>query len=172
MQNWSAALLAGSLQLLLAQLFLRRHDGLLAKCIRRWPFKPLFTRSLKLDSRLIPAFVHHSHRRHSGAQRHWDVLRSHVLEQGRAKRSRESQHNKGETSRETLRKTVHQHVRYHKESQADDLQYFLTSFKKSQAHVHMHMHMHMHLPTPCPNPSPTILTVRIAPTHGVQLRAR
>ena len=74
MENWTAALVAGALQLLLAQLFLRRHDGLLAKC--KWPFKPLFTRCLKLDSRLIPALVHHSHRRHSGAQRHWDVRRS------------------------------------------------------------------------------------------------
>jgi len=34
MQNWAAALLAGALQLLLAQLLLRRHDGLLGKCIR------------------------------------------------------------------------------------------------------------------------------------------
>ena len=71
------------------------------------------------------------------------MLRSHVLEQGRAKRSREAQCNKGYL--QTLRKTVHQHVRYHRESQADDLQYFLTSFKESQAHMHMHMHMHLHL---------------------------
>ena len=130
MQNWAVALIAGSLQLLLAQLILRRH-GLLAKCIRRaWSFRrPRFTckRSLKLWLRHS---LRHSHARadlqmrtntaSSGAQRHWDVLRSHVFEQAHAKRSREAQYNRGYL--QTLRRTVTQKTLHHHDAQADDLQ--------------------------------------------------
>ena len=56
----------------------------------------------------------------SGAQRHWDVLRSHVFEQAHAKRSREAQYNRGYL--QTLRRTVTQKTLHHHDAQADDLQ--------------------------------------------------
>ena len=136
MQGWAAALIAGTVQLLLAQLILRRGRRIRRawSCIRRaWSRKPHFTCSRFLKSGRHSGL---SARQHSDAQRHWDVLRSHVFEQAQAKRSREALHN---NYLQTLQKTVQQKTVHKKIGQADGLHYFLSSFEESQVGAGAHM---------------------------------
>ena len=159
MPNWAAALIAGSVQLLLAQLLIRR-PGSLAKCLRRaCSVKSHFASKRSLKARLLEQSHKmrdslaraSSTRSRSGAQRHWDVIRLHVFEQGFAQgfaeRTQEDHYEKRynqmhfgrrhtikwkNTPRESLRKTADLKSHYHRKAQADDLQCFITSFKESQ----------------------------------------
>ena len=159
MPSWAAALIAGSVQLLLAQLLIRR-PGSLAKCLRRaCSVKSHFASKRSLKARLLEQSHKmrdslaraSSTRSRSGAQRHWDVIRLHVFEQGFAQgfaeRTQEDHYEKRynqmhfgrrhtsawkTTPRESLRKTADLKSHYHRKAQADDLQCFITSFKESQ----------------------------------------
>ena len=146
MEDWAAALIAGLVQLLLA-LFLRHRPVSLVRCVRH-AFK--LRRSLK--SRVVrrPTQHHARHYRNSAranatrstAQRHWDVLRRHVFEQGLAERSKEAHYEQryqethfGRRHRlsNSFKKTVQDRLYYHTKAQADDQQQFITAFKDSQA---------------------------------------
>ena len=94
MEDWAAALIAGIVQLLLA-LFLRHRPVSLVRCVRH-----AFTLRRSLKSRFVPRPTpqharHHfisasASATHSTAQRHWDVLRLHVFEQGVSEQSQEA----------------------------------------------------------------------------------
>ena len=144
MEDWAAALTAGLVQLLLA-LFLRHRPVSLVRCVRH-AFK--LRRSLK--SRVIRWPTRHQARHsaranatHSStAQRHWDVLRRHVFEQGVAERSKEAHYEQRYQERHfgrrhrlrtSFQKTVQDRLYYHTKAQADDQQQFITAFKDSQA---------------------------------------
>ena len=157
MQSWAVALIAGSVQLLLAQLLIRR-PGSLAKCLRRAcsvkshlaSKRSLKARLLEQSHKMRDSLARASSTRsRSGAQRHWDVIRLHVFEQGTAvfEQSQEDHYEKRynqmhfgrrhtikwkNTPRESLRKTADLKSHYHRKAQADDLQCFITSFKESQ----------------------------------------
>ena len=143
MQNWAVALIAGSVQLLLALLLRnRQRPRSLVKCLRRacsFKWRLLLRPGQQRRQNLARA---NSVR--SRAQRHWSVLRLHVLEQGNAERSQEAHYERryhethfGRRSvllDSSFRKTVDQKPRaqYYPKAQACDILRFLTSFKDSQ----------------------------------------
>ena len=176
MEDWAAALTAILVQLLLA-LFLRHRPVSLVRCVRH-AFK--LRRSLK--SRVVRRPTRHSSRANathsSTAQRHWDVLRRHVFEQGVAERSKEAHYEQRyqETHfgrrhrlRTSFQKTVQDRLYYHTKAQADDQQQFITAFNDSQVRHDMHMHMHISRANPVIT-SNYPRAVRIAPAHGGKLR--
>ena len=160
MEDWAAALIAGIVQLLLA-LFLRHRPVSLVRCVRH-----AFTLRRSLKSRFVPRPTpqharHHfisasASATHSTAQRHWDVLRLHVFEQGVSERSREAHYERryqeahfgtrhrlsedgagSAVLRDNFQKTVQNRLYYHTKAQADDQQHFIIAFKGSQVR-HMH----------------------------------
>ena len=147
MEDWAAALTAILVQLLLA-LFLRHGPVSLVRFVRH-----AFKLRLSLKTRVVrrPTQHHARHHRNSAranathsstAQRHWDVLRRHVFEQGVAERSQEAHYEQRYQERHfgrrhrlsnSFKKTVQDRLYYHTKAQADDQQQFITAFKDSQA---------------------------------------
>ena len=153
MEDWAAALIAGLVQLLLA-LFLRHRPVSLVRCVRH-AFKlrrSLKTRVIRRPTRHQARHSARANATHSStAQRHWDVLRRHVFEQGVAERSQEAHYaqryhethfGRRHRLRTNFQETVQDRLYYHTKAQADDQQQFITAFNDSQVRHDMHMHMH------------------------------
>ena len=160
MEDWAAALTAILVQLLLA-LFLRHRPVSLVRCVRH-AFKLRRFLKSRVVRRPTPQHARHHYisasasATHSTAQRHWDVLRRHVFEQGVAERSQEAHYEKryqeahfgsrhllsedgagSAALRDNFQKTVQDRLYYHTKAQADDQQQFIIAFKGSQV-PHMH----------------------------------
>ena len=146
MQNWTVALICGSVQLLFALLLLHYPVWLLRRASSfKWRLlrhSPGWRGRHKRDNNLARA---NSVR--SAAQRHWDVLRLYVFEQGIAERSKEAHYERRYREMHfgrrhiSFRKTADQKHRslYRPKAQADDSRVFLTSFKASQVRFALHL---------------------------------